>query len=80
MQIEWERVIFFQFRGFDWVSLYTALQEDVDERFDSSLFKVPQNFIGSFQLPNLVFTKELFNMSSENSQELVSDIKEKVCI
>ncbi|XP_029302446.1 TPA-induced transmembrane protein homolog isoform X2 [Cottoperca gobio] len=58
--------------------LCSAIHEDPDDSFDSSLFKVPQYFNGSFQLPDLVFTEELFNLSSNESQVLAGDLQEKL--
>ncbi|XP_058488932.1 TPA-induced transmembrane protein-like [Solea solea] len=55
-----------------------ALHEDVDDMFDPSLFIVPLNFNGSFQLPNQVFTEELFIFSSNESQTLSVDLQEKL--
>lgn len=66
------------FFSFDQFSLWTVIHEDVDENFDRSLFKVPQYFNGSFQLPNLVFTEELSTLSSNESQALAAELQEKV--
>ncbi|XP_051252868.1 TPA-induced transmembrane protein homolog isoform X2 [Dicentrarchus labrax] len=55
-----------------------ASYKDPDEDFDPSLFKVPRYFNGSFQLPNLVFTEELSNLSTNKSQELAADFQEKL--
>lgn len=60
------------------LAVCSAIHEDVDENFDPSLFKVPQYFNGSFQLPNLVFTEELFTLSSNESQALAADLQEKL--
>lgn len=54
--------------------------EDQDEKFDVSTFTVPQYFNGTFQLPNLVFTEELSNLNSSESQVLIADVEEKVSI
>ncbi|XP_034459330.1 TPA-induced transmembrane protein isoform X1 [Hippoglossus hippoglossus] len=56
----------------------SALQEDVDDKFDSSLFEIPLRFNGSFQLPNMVFTEELLILSSNESQTLTAELQEKV--
>ncbi|XP_044059137.1 TPA-induced transmembrane protein homolog [Siniperca chuatsi] len=56
----------------------SAIHEDVDENFDSSLFEVPLYFNGSFQLPNLVFTEELFTLYSSESQALAAGLEEKL--
>lgn len=66
------------FNSFDPFPLWAVDCEDVDEKFDPLLFKVPLYFNGSFQLPNLVFTEELFSLSSNESQELAADFQEKV--
>ncbi|XP_033968801.1 TPA-induced transmembrane protein homolog [Trematomus bernacchii] len=58
--------------------LCSVIHEDKDEIFDPATFKVPQCFNGSFQLPNLVFTEELFTMSSNESQTLAGELKEKL--
>ncbi|XP_069017380.1 TPA-induced transmembrane protein isoform X1 [Embiotoca jacksoni] len=56
----------------------SAIHEDVDEKFDPSLFKVPQYFKGSFQMPNLVFTEELFTLSSNESQALAAHLQNEL--
>ena len=53
--------------------------DDSDENFDRALFKVPQYYYGSFQMPNLNFTEELLNQTSNESQALTADLVEKVC-
>ncbi|XP_078101906.1 TPA-induced transmembrane protein homolog isoform X3 [Sander vitreus] len=58
--------------------LCSVIHEDEDENFDSSLFKVPWSFNGSFQLPNLVFTEKLSTRSSDESQTLAAHLQEKV--
>ncbi|XP_034062894.1 TPA-induced transmembrane protein homolog isoform X2 [Gymnodraco acuticeps] len=58
--------------------LCSVIHEDKDEIFDPSTFQVPQCFNGSFQLPNLVFTEELFTMSSNESQTLAGELREKL--
>lgn len=55
-----------------------AIHEDVDEKFDPLLFIIPLNFNGSFQLPNQVFTEDLFMFSSNESQSLSADLQEKL--
>ncbi|TMS07593.1 TPA-induced transmembrane protein-like protein [Larimichthys crocea] len=40
--------------------LCSLIYDDPDEKFDPSLFKVPLYFNGSFQLPNLASTEELY--------------------
>lgn len=60
------------------LAVCSVIHDDVDENFDRSLFKVPQYFNGSFQLPNLVFTEELFTISSNESQTLAADLQEKL--
>uniref|UniRef100_UPI0037E8DABC TPA-induced transmembrane protein homolog n=1 Tax=Semicossyphus pulcher TaxID=241346 RepID=UPI0037E8DABC len=56
----------------------SAIHEDVDERFDKSLFKCPLYFNGSFQLPNMVFTEEPFTQSFNESQTLAADLQGKL--
>ncbi|XP_034405135.1 TPA-induced transmembrane protein [Cyclopterus lumpus] len=56
----------------------SAIHEDVDENFDSSLFTVPRSFNGSFRLPNQTFTEELFTLSSNESQVLTAGLQEKL--
>uniref|UniRef100_A0A4W6C9P0 SEA domain-containing protein n=2 Tax=Lates calcarifer TaxID=8187 RepID=A0A4W6C9P0_LATCA len=56
----------------------SAVHEDEDEKFDPSLFTVPRYFNGNFQLPNMVFTEELFTLSSNNSQALIAELQEKL--
>ncbi|KAM8904463.1 TPA-induced transmembrane protein homolog [Spinachia spinachia] len=56
----------------------SAIHEDEDEDFDSSLFKVPRSFNGSFRLPNRVFTEGLFTLSSNESQALTADLQHKL--
>ncbi|XP_063763236.1 TPA-induced transmembrane protein homolog isoform X2 [Eleginops maclovinus] len=58
--------------------LCSVIHEDKDDIFDPSSFNVPQYFNGSFQLPNLVFKEELFNMSSIESQTLAGELQEKL--
>ncbi|KAM3615813.1 uncharacterized protein V6R79_008222 [Siganus canaliculatus] len=58
--------------------LCSATQQDVDEKFDPSTFKVPLLFNGSFQLPNLAFTEQLFNISSNESQGLTAHFQTKL--
>lgn len=74
-------VIFFLIIAVILISLIVCslIHEDVDENFDRSLFKVPQYFNGSFQLPYLIFGEELFTLSSNESQALAADLQEKVC-
>ncbi|XP_054456489.1 TPA-induced transmembrane protein isoform X2 [Anoplopoma fimbria] len=60
------------------LAVCAAVHKDVDENFDSSLFKVPRSFNGSFQMPNQVFTEELFSISSNESQELAANLTEKL--
>ncbi|XP_028276012.1 TPA-induced transmembrane protein homolog [Parambassis ranga] len=55
-----------------------AIHEDVDEKFDSSLFKVPRYFNGSFRLPNFVFTEELLTPSSNKRQALAAELQNKL--
>ncbi|XP_038548779.1 TPA-induced transmembrane protein homolog [Micropterus salmoides] len=56
----------------------SVIHGDADEDFDASLFKVPRYFNGSFQLPNMVFTEELFTPFSKGSQQLTADLQEKL--
>lgn len=58
--------------------LWTAIHEDEEEKFDPSLFKLPLYHNGRFELPNQVFTDDLFNMSSNKSQFLAARLQEKV--
>lgn len=58
--------------------LSTAIHEDEDEKFDSSLFKLPLYHKGSFELPNQVFTEDLVNMSSNRSQFIAANLQDKV--
>ena len=57
---------------------WAAIHEDEDEKFDSSLFKVPLYHSGRFRLPNQVFTEDLTNLSSTKSQVLATNLQEKV--
>ena len=53
----------------------TAIHVDEDEKFESSLFKIPQYFNGSFQMLNLSFTE------SEKPAELQDKVQViTVCI
>ncbi|XP_008307302.1 TPA-induced transmembrane protein homolog [Cynoglossus semilaevis] len=56
----------------------SVIHEDVDEKFDPSLFQVPLHFNGSFQLPNQVFTEELFTLSTNESIVLTTDLEDKL--
>lgn len=60
------------------MAVCAAIYEDEDEKFDASLFKVPLNYSGSFRLPNQVFTEDLINMSSNQSQVLAANLQEKI--
>ncbi|XP_040901399.1 TPA-induced transmembrane protein homolog isoform X2 [Toxotes jaculatrix] len=60
------------------LAVCSAIHEDVDEKFDSSLFKVPRYFNGSFQLPSLIFTEDLLDFSSNKSQEYTADLQKKM--
>lgn len=60
------------------LAVCSAIHEDVDDKFDPSLFKVPHYFNGSFQLPNQVFKEELLNLYSNESQALTADLQEKM--
>lgn len=59
-------------------AVHSAIHEDVDDKFDPSLFKVPHYFNGSFQLPNQVFQEELLNLHSTISQTLAADLQNKM--
>ncbi|XP_019943542.1 TPA-induced transmembrane protein [Paralichthys olivaceus] len=56
----------------------SAIQEDVDDNFDPSLFEIPLQFNGSFQLPNMVFTEELFIFTSNKSKVLTAELQKKL--
>uniref|UniRef100_A0A3Q1GSM3 SEA domain-containing protein n=1 Tax=Acanthochromis polyacanthus TaxID=80966 RepID=A0A3Q1GSM3_9TELE len=60
------------------LTVCSAIHKDVDDKFDSSLFKVPHYFNGSFQLPNQVFQEELLNLHSNISQTLAADLQNKM--
>ncbi|CAN9510931.1 unnamed protein product [Ophioblennius macclurei] len=60
------------------MALCAATHEDEDEMFDRSSFKVLRYFNGSFQMPNMVFTEELFDFSSNESQTLAADLQDKL--
>lgn len=60
------------------MAVCSVIHEDKDDNFDRSMFKVPQHFHGSFQLPNQVFTEELLIRSSNESQALAADLQEKL--
>lgn len=60
------------------LALCTVLYEDVDEKFDSSLFDVPRYFNGTFRLPNQNFTEEFLSLSSNKSQEVAAELQEKL--
>lgn len=55
-----------------------VIHEDVDDKFDPSLFQVPLQFNGSFQLPNQAFTEELFTLSTNESVALTTDLEDKL--
>lgn len=54
----------------------SAIHEDVDEKYDSSLFNFPLYFNGSFQLPNQAFTERLLTLSFNESQTLATDLQQ----
>lgn len=60
------------------ISLWAAIHQDEDDIFDPSSFTVIQNFRGSFQMPNQVFTEELATSSSNKSQTLATELGTKV--
>ncbi|XP_023118542.2 TPA-induced transmembrane protein homolog isoform X1 [Amphiprion ocellaris] len=60
------------------LAVCSAIHEDVDDKFDPSLFKIPHYFNGSFQLPNQVFQEELLNLHSNTSQTLAADLQNKM--
>lgn len=60
------------------MAVCSVIHEDKDENFDRSLFRAPQYFYGSFQLPNLLFTEDFLNRSSNESQALTTDLQEKL--
>ncbi|KAK9521171.1 hypothetical protein VZT92_021000 [Zoarces viviparus] len=60
------------------LAMCAAINVDGDDNFDSSSFKVPRSFNGSFQLPNRVFTEELSTLSSNESQALAAGLQEKL--
>ncbi|XP_029964552.1 TPA-induced transmembrane protein [Salarias fasciatus] len=60
------------------MAICTATHEDEDEKFDRLLFELPQYFNGSFQMPNVAFTEELFSLSSNYSQTLATDLQDKL--
>lgn len=60
------------------LAVCSAIHEDVDDKYDSSLFKVPHYFNGSFQLPNQVFKEELLDLYSNESQALTADLQQKM--
>ncbi|CAB1348356.1 unnamed protein product, partial [Coregonus sp. 'balchen'] len=54
-----------------------VIQDDVDEKYDPALFKLPRHFNGSFRLTNQIFTPELLSPASNQSKALSSQLKEK---
>ncbi|KAM4567076.1 TPA-induced transmembrane protein isoform 2-T2 [Odontesthes bonariensis] len=52
------------------LALCSVIHDDEDEKFDPSLFKIPQYFNGSFQMQNLSFTE------SEKPAELQNKLAE----
>lgn len=60
------------------LAVCAAIHEDEDDKFDRLLFQVPVYFNGSFQMPNVIFTEELFDFSSNESQKLAADLQEKL--
>ncbi|XP_056139829.1 TPA-induced transmembrane protein homolog isoform X2 [Lampris incognitus] len=60
------------------LALCSVIHEDVDEKYDQSSFKVPRSFNGSFLLPNRNVTSELYSPSSNRSQMLAAELREKL--
>lgn len=60
------------------LGLCTVIYDDVDERFDRTLFHVQRNLNGSFQLPNVNFTEELLEPDSNRTQALAAELKDKL--
>ncbi|XP_071372453.1 TPA-induced transmembrane protein homolog [Centroberyx affinis] len=56
----------------------SVIHEDVDEKYDSSSFEIPRYFNGSFRLTNQIFTAELLTPSSNQSQALSTELREKL--
>ncbi|XP_004560594.3 TPA-induced transmembrane protein homolog [Maylandia zebra] len=60
------------------LAICAAIHQDEDDIFDPSSFTVIQNFRGSFQMPNQVFTDELATNSSNKSQTLATELGTKL--
>ncbi|XP_063350297.1 TPA-induced transmembrane protein [Pelmatolapia mariae] len=60
------------------LAICAAIHQDEDDIFDPSSFTVIQNFRGSFQMPNQVFTEELSTNSSNKSQTLAKELGTKL--
>lgn len=60
------------------LAICAAIHQDEDDIFDRSSFTVIQNFRGSFQMPNQVFTEELNANSSDKSQTLATELETKL--
>ncbi|KAL4647722.1 TPA-induced transmembrane protein isoform X2 [Arapaima gigas] len=58
--------------------LYSVLYEDQDDKFDRSLFTVPQYYSGMFKLVNQEFIVELLSPSSPQSQNLSAQLGNKL--
>ncbi|KAG7267065.1 hypothetical protein CRUP_033510 [Coryphaenoides rupestris] len=58
------------------VALCSVLREDVDDTFDRSSYEIPRNFNGTFRLANQ--SGELFSASSNQSQDLASQLRQKL--
>lgn len=60
------------------LALCTVIYDDVDDKYDSRMFEVQRHFNGSFLLPNLNFTEEQLNLSSNESHTLAAELNNKL--
>lgn len=60
------------------LALCRVIYEDPDEKYDPTQFDMHRNFSGSFQLPNLNFTEEQLNLTSNKSPALAAELENKL--
>ncbi|XP_047449882.1 TPA-induced transmembrane protein homolog [Mugil cephalus] len=60
------------------VAACSANHTDVDDKYDPSLFVVPQGFSGNFKLPKQNFTTELLDINSTQSRALATELQNEL--
>ncbi|CAK6957954.1 TPA-induced transmembrane protein homolog [Scomber scombrus] len=58
--------------------LCSVIHEDLDEKYDATLFNISQSFNGSFRLPNQVFKEQLLTLNSSEGNTLATGLQKKM--